>query len=149
MILCEWQHFRCAICGRGLYPRGPGARSRRIRNLEVDHNPATGLVRGLLCGGCNRAEGRRDNRQPRYVNYRVRHPASMLGFSVTYFSSFRNEKEHTTMLEIAAVSSRLRRASDLVAAGRSSQTAVSEAVMKELLQISETALGLATSFIRS
>ena len=44
--LLEWQGHRCYICRRN-------ARSRR---LSVDHNHATGEVRGLLCSGdegCN------------------------------------------------------------------------------------------------
>lgn len=45
--LLAWQGGRCAICGK--QPRG--------RRLAVDHDHASGLVRGLLCAndewGCN------------------------------------------------------------------------------------------------
>lgn len=43
--LYEAQGGKCAIC-----QRATGARKR----LAVDHNHETGLVRGLLCGPCNR-----------------------------------------------------------------------------------------------
>jgi Recombination endonuclease VII len=87
-LLLEWQDFRCAICGRSVCPRGPNAYSRRIGCLQVDHDPDIGLVRGLLCRGCNTAEGRKSNRDLRYVNYRKNHPTTILGFSVHYVSSW-------------------------------------------------------------
>jgi len=45
--LFDLQLGRCAICGTE-----PGARA-----LAVDHDHATGAVRGLLCSPCNRALG--------------------------------------------------------------------------------------------
>lgn len=48
--LFEKQQGRCAICG-GTEPRCNGAR------LCVDHDHATGKVRGLLCTPCNLAAG--------------------------------------------------------------------------------------------
>lgn len=44
----ELQGGRCAIC-----PRSKGLRKR----LAVDHDHATGLIRGLLCTVCNRFLG--------------------------------------------------------------------------------------------
>lgn len=41
------QHGVCAICASP--PSG--------RALAVDHNHATGKIRGLLCGNCNRGIG--------------------------------------------------------------------------------------------
>lgn len=45
----------CAICQ--LAERYIDARTGLPRNLAVDHDHATGRVRGLLCGRCNRALG--------------------------------------------------------------------------------------------
>ena len=42
------QEGLCAIC---LFPPKPG------KHLSVDHNHGTKVVRGLLCGDCNRALG--------------------------------------------------------------------------------------------
>lgn len=47
--MLESQGGRCAICG-SLDPRGRGW-------FCVDHNHATGEVRGLLCAPCNAALG--------------------------------------------------------------------------------------------
>lgn len=41
------QAGRCAICRRAT------ASDRRSKRLGVDHDHATGAVRGLLCGACN------------------------------------------------------------------------------------------------
>jgi hypothetical protein len=46
--LLQEQGGVCAICARP--PRGR-------RPLDVDHDPDSGKVRGLLCGNCNRAIG--------------------------------------------------------------------------------------------
>jgi hypothetical protein len=46
--LLEQQGGVCAICGR------PPVSKRRF---HVDHNHKTGVVRGLLCSGCNTAVG--------------------------------------------------------------------------------------------
>jgi hypothetical protein len=51
-VLVESQHGLCAICGSR-----PGA-----RRLAIDHDHATGAIRGLLCGSCNNGLGRfKDN----------------------------------------------------------------------------------------
>lgn len=44
------QDGKCGICERRLY-------SKRYKSFCVDHNHATGAVRGLLCHNCNRAIG--------------------------------------------------------------------------------------------
>lgn len=44
------QGYRCAICPTEFAALGP-------RQVHVDHNHATGKIRGLLCGSCNRALG--------------------------------------------------------------------------------------------
>lgn len=43
------QNYKCAICGCD--------EKEIIKGLAVDHDHNTGLVRGLLCGGCNIALG--------------------------------------------------------------------------------------------
>lgn len=66
------QGGRCACCGATSNPDG--------RKLFVDHDHATGVVRGLLCGGCNRGIGALGDTIEgvrRAVNYleRVQQPA--------------------------------------------------------------------------
>lgn len=48
--LSELQGGVCAICHNG-------ERSTRKAHLSVDHDHATGMVRGLLCSSCNTALG--------------------------------------------------------------------------------------------
>lgn len=48
----ERQCGRCALCGVDSPTFGPGG-----SRLHVDHDHATGAVRGLLCGACNTALG--------------------------------------------------------------------------------------------
>ena len=43
--MLDMQDGRCAVCGRG------------DRRLCIDHNHVTGVVRGLLCFGCNTSIG--------------------------------------------------------------------------------------------
>tara|TARA_R110002153_G_scaffold74070_1_gene192876 strand:+ start:1468 stop:1848 length:381 start_codon:yes stop_codon:yes gene_type:complete len=48
--MSEKQGHVCAIC------KQPET-SKKKKNLSVDHNHDTGVVRGLLCNGCNTALG--------------------------------------------------------------------------------------------
>lgn len=48
------QNGLCAICNQ---PETDRAGRETMRSLAVDHNHATGVVRELLCGKCNRAIG--------------------------------------------------------------------------------------------
>lgn len=50
--LLLWQGGRCGICSTGL------AVQTRTRSVHLDHDPGTGLVRGLLCQRCNIALGK-------------------------------------------------------------------------------------------
>lgn len=74
----KWQDGRCAICGRR-------------RNLVEDHDHATGLVRGYLCGGCNTQEGIYRSEDTLFGRYRQRHPASMLDLRIRYWDLIRGE----------------------------------------------------------
>jgi hypothetical protein len=49
--LLEQQRGLCAICAKE--PSGVGSRAQ----LHIDHDHATGKVRGLLCGECNASIG--------------------------------------------------------------------------------------------
>lgn len=58
------QNNKCAICGRELFLHGASVDKNKI--ARVDHNHATGEVRGLLCDSCNTGLGKfRDN--PEYL----------------------------------------------------------------------------------
>lgn len=46
------QEGKCAICQHDMAPKG-----RKKDAVAVDHNHATGEVRGLLCRGCNHGIG--------------------------------------------------------------------------------------------
>ena len=50
MALMRAQKGRCAICGRT-------SREADTPRLVVDHDHATGKIRGLLCNGCNAGLG--------------------------------------------------------------------------------------------
>lgn len=52
------QDGRCAICRQPETLVGRGTATPQ--NLSVDHDHATGTVRGLLCGRCNRGLGHVD-----------------------------------------------------------------------------------------
>jgi hypothetical protein len=62
----EAQNNVCAICGRP--ETSVDAKSGRTRKLAVDHDHATGKVRGLLCHGCNLALGLLDDDLDRIMN---------------------------------------------------------------------------------
>ena len=42
------QHYECQLCGCALIPR---------KNIAIDHDHTTGVIRGILCRKCNRALG--------------------------------------------------------------------------------------------
>lgn len=50
-VLLEEQGYRCPICGMFLmdYP---------MRDICVDHDHTTGVIRAALCRNCNRSEGK-------------------------------------------------------------------------------------------
>ena len=51
----EDQDGKCAICGRGIILFS--GQIRAPDNANIDHCHDTGIVRGLLCNGCNTAIG--------------------------------------------------------------------------------------------
>ncbi|MGP4052069.1 endonuclease domain-containing protein [Streptomyces sp. 2A115] len=72
-LLVTWQADRCAACGH----RSPG-------DLVADHCHQSGLLRGLLCGICNTAEGSAPPRHPCWLSYRALTPALILGVHLPY-----------------------------------------------------------------
>lgn len=75
-LIREWQQGRCAVCG--------GARCDEV----LDHDHATGLIRGRLCQSCNLLEGFASDPEDPCVLYRTRNPATMLGVRMLYYSRF-------------------------------------------------------------
>ena len=57
------QGGKCAICGRPINLSVGGHKSDMI----VDHDHSTGRIRGVLCRGCNGAEGRIANAAGRWA----------------------------------------------------------------------------------
>jgi hypothetical protein len=57
------QRGRCAICSAKSPPK------RKTRWLHIDHNHASGRVRGLLCSRCNGALGWFEKHQAAVVKY--------------------------------------------------------------------------------
>lgn len=49
-IILNKQQGKCAICKQ---PEHEFVEGQRVRSLAVDHNHATGAIRGLLCRRCN------------------------------------------------------------------------------------------------
>jgi len=72
----RWQDGRCALCGHHESPR----------ELVVDHDHVTALVRGLLCRGCNVQEGHYTGEHGAtvYTRYREKNPATILGIEERY-----------------------------------------------------------------
>jgi hypothetical protein len=75
-VLWTWQADRCAACGDD-WPK-----------LVLDHDHATGLIRGWLCRRCNTREGCSREPDSIYTKYRTRNPASILGVTETYMNIF-------------------------------------------------------------
>lgn len=74
--LDEWQAGRCAWCGTDRAPR-----------MVRDHCHMTGLVRGLLCSGCNTKEGVSEN--PAWESWRNGdHPAAAMRYAEVYTSAW-------------------------------------------------------------
>jgi hypothetical protein len=95
-MLYGWQNGRCAICGGDYDVCWNGT----LRKHCVDHDHGgdkwvdgkfnSGLVRGLLCWGCNKHEGYHNGSHNRcddcrlFEMYRVLNPMVILGFEVDY-----------------------------------------------------------------
>lgn len=59
------QNNACAICNK--------PREKHSRNFAVDHNHATGNIRGLLCDGCNYGVGFLEKYRDKYEEYLSRY----------------------------------------------------------------------------
>lgn len=70
-----WHAGRCAICNK-------------IANTVIDHDHATGLIRGLLCISCNVLEARHDGV---FAHYRSINPASILDIQARFFPVRKND----------------------------------------------------------
>ncbi|WP_079143891.1 endonuclease domain-containing protein [Streptomyces luteocolor] len=77
-LLVSWQAGRCAGCGHPFH-----------EDVMVDHCHESGLVRGLLCGLCNNAEGTAPPRHPRWFRYRILPPTLILGVDLPYSKTLR------------------------------------------------------------
>jgi hypothetical protein len=73
-LLALFHDGRCAFCG-----------ARDISTV-TDHDPATGLIRGYLCSGCNVHEGKSDT--PMLRKYRARPPPVILGIEKIYVNIY-------------------------------------------------------------
>lgn len=72
-LLVWWQAGRCALCAE-----------TRMRLVE-DHDHVSGLVRGLLCHGCNTREGLYGEDDTSFGRYRAKHPTLILGIEMRYW----------------------------------------------------------------
>lgn len=79
VALTDWQAGRCAVCGTTADDVAPASFA-----LVVDHDHGTGLVRGLLCRSCNKTEAHQDVTDGRFLNYRARPAAALLGLRIPY-----------------------------------------------------------------
>ncbi|MEU3611564.1 endonuclease domain-containing protein [Streptomyces sp. NPDC006872] len=134
MLLLEWHNRRCAICGRLVSNRGVN----RIDRLLTDHDHATGLVRGLLCKGCNTTEGRLLIRSLRYVGYRQRHPTKILGLTIPYRSTWMRSGAAHDGAE--TLSTRHRTAVAALLEAQQSGGTVPTEVLEEIVDVSATAI---------
>jgi hypothetical protein len=78
----EAQGGRCAICRITLERKG---RKNKRNMMCIDHDHATGAVRGILCGHCNIALGYFEERQESLsaaITYLATHASSPLTGSV-------------------------------------------------------------------
>lgn len=68
------------------FQRGHCANCAQTVRLLVDHDHQTGLVRGLLCNGCNIREGKEITTGvgTEFAQYRSNPPAARLGLKVLY-----------------------------------------------------------------
>lgn len=70
----RWWNRLCAIC-------------EADENLVLEHDHATGLIRGYACPRCNGLEAYATEPDDVFARYRQRNPASMLGLRIPYSSA--------------------------------------------------------------
>lgn len=81
--IAELFFFQCGLCA---------VCRQRDKNLVVDHDHGSGLIRGILCYGCNSKESKASFRhEPGFVTYRKEPPASRLSLQVPY-TAYMNDR---------------------------------------------------------
>ncbi|MFG3512150.1 endonuclease domain-containing protein [Streptomyces bobili] len=87
-----FQNGRCAGCGA----------EKTASGLRLDHCHETDLVRGFLCQPCNRMADTAPPRHPRWMPYRLRPPAVILGVTTWYPHGKAGRKNLHPFPEVAA-----------------------------------------------
>lgn len=70
--ILESQGFKCAVCGKPLtLDAAVLDHQHKIRKSDPNGENGNGLIRGVLCNGCNPAEGKIHNALVRYLQIKT------------------------------------------------------------------------------